>query len=152
MNVALTRARLSLWIVGNCEVLCRDRVWKALLDSAQERNLIASIDDFDHLAHQSQMHKSSSSIKYESNTYCEVDRYLDYQEFRDGPKIKVRWKNGDITLEPFSQITEDDPNGIYEWIKSRKLQNHASFKKSVQTLRNSLNDNSYQGVKLEKYI
>ena len=53
MNVALTRARESLWIVGNCDILARDPVWKAMLDSAYKRDLIASVNDFDHFSRRS---------------------------------------------------------------------------------------------------
>lgn len=44
LNVALTRARHSLWIVGNCEFLARSdrtQVWKNLFDNAASRDLIA---------------------------------------------------------------------------------------------------------------
>ena len=50
VNVALTRARESLWIVGNCNFLAKNAVWKGMLDSAADRKLIASPHDFDRLA------------------------------------------------------------------------------------------------------
>jgi len=50
VNVALTRARESLWVVGNANFLARDKIWKAMLDSAAERQLIASPNDFDRFA------------------------------------------------------------------------------------------------------
>nr|KYP50402.1 putative helicase DDB-G0274399 [Cajanus cajan] len=40
MNVALTRARLSLWIFGNARTLQSNQNWAALLKDAKERNLI----------------------------------------------------------------------------------------------------------------
>ncbi|CUM67907.1 uncharacterized protein PRCAT00005618001 [Priceomyces carsonii] len=40
MNVALTRARTSLWILGNAKSLLRNTVWKELLDDAKLRNSI----------------------------------------------------------------------------------------------------------------
>lgn len=43
MNVALTRARLSLWILGNARTLQTNRDWAALLKDAKERNLVISI-------------------------------------------------------------------------------------------------------------
>ncbi|XP_068638867.1 helicase SEN1 isoform X1 [Aristolochia californica] len=43
MNVALTRARLSLWIVGNAKTLQRNLNWAALLNNAKERNLVISV-------------------------------------------------------------------------------------------------------------
>ncbi|CUM48614.1 uncharacterized protein AC631_04849 [Debaryomyces fabryi] len=41
MNVALTRACTSLWILGNKKSLLRNNVWKRLLDDAAERDAIS---------------------------------------------------------------------------------------------------------------
>lgn len=40
MNVALTRARTSLWILGNQDSLARNKVWRRLLDNCRKRNCI----------------------------------------------------------------------------------------------------------------
>lgn len=40
MNVALTRARTTLWILGNAQSLRRNKVWNELLADAQQRNCI----------------------------------------------------------------------------------------------------------------
>lgn len=42
MNVALTRAKLSLWVFGNARTLRTNRTWAALLEDAKQRNLILS--------------------------------------------------------------------------------------------------------------
>ncbi|KAI9084552.1 hypothetical protein K1719_033540 [Acacia pycnantha] len=42
MNVALTRAKLSLWILGNARTLQTNSNWAALVKDAKERNLIIS--------------------------------------------------------------------------------------------------------------
>jgi superfamily I DNA and/or RNA helicase len=41
VNVALTRAKYSLWVVANCDMLNQDPLWNLLIDDAQSRNLIA---------------------------------------------------------------------------------------------------------------
>ncbi|KAH8920764.1 hypothetical protein BT69DRAFT_1336150 [Atractiella rhizophila] len=46
MNVALTRARASLFILGNSKALRQNEIWKALLDDAQERNAIQQCDKY----------------------------------------------------------------------------------------------------------
>lgn len=43
MNVALTRARLSLWIFGNARTLQTNQHWAALIQNAKERNLLISV-------------------------------------------------------------------------------------------------------------
>ncbi|CAN0880373.1 Helicase SEN1 [Linum grandiflorum] len=42
MNVALTRAKLSLWILGNARTLESNPTWAALVKDARERNLVIS--------------------------------------------------------------------------------------------------------------
>ncbi|RLV87006.1 Helicase SEN1 [Meyerozyma sp. JA9] len=41
MNVALTRARTTLWILGNAKSLMRNNVWSRLLQDASERGLVS---------------------------------------------------------------------------------------------------------------
>ncbi|KAK7841514.1 putative helicase magatama 3 [Quercus suber] len=43
MNVALTRAKLSLWILGNARTLQTNHNWAALIKNAKERNLVISV-------------------------------------------------------------------------------------------------------------
>ncbi|KAK4837593.1 hypothetical protein QYF36_006782 [Acer negundo] len=43
MNVALTRARLSLWILGNARTLQNNCNWAALVKDANERNRVISV-------------------------------------------------------------------------------------------------------------
>jgi hypothetical protein len=43
MNVALTRARLSLWIVGNARTLQTNSHWDSLVQNAKERNLFIAV-------------------------------------------------------------------------------------------------------------
>jgi len=40
LNVSITRARHSLWIVGNMNVLCQDKIWKNIADDAYKQNLL----------------------------------------------------------------------------------------------------------------
>ncbi|KAK6459252.1 DEAD-box type RNA helicase [Scheffersomyces xylosifermentans] len=41
MNVALTRARTTLWILGNKDSLMRNNVWKQLLNDAESRDCVS---------------------------------------------------------------------------------------------------------------
>ncbi|KAK9757090.1 hypothetical protein RND81_01G139300 [Saponaria officinalis] len=43
MNVALTRARLSLWVLGNTRTLQKNADWAALVKDARERNLVITL-------------------------------------------------------------------------------------------------------------
>jgi senataxin len=47
VNVALTRAKHSLWVVAHCEMLSRDALWNQLIDDAAKRTLIAESSDLD---------------------------------------------------------------------------------------------------------
>ncbi|KAI3845786.1 hypothetical protein MKW98_016545, partial [Papaver atlanticum] len=44
MNVALTRAKLALWVFGNAATLQNNRSWGALVKNAEKRNLIVSLN------------------------------------------------------------------------------------------------------------
>ncbi|XP_058113518.1 uncharacterized protein LOC131256610 isoform X2 [Magnolia sinica] len=57
MNVALTRAKLSLWIVGNSRTLETNINWAALLNNAKERDLVISMER----PYESILRKQSSS-------------------------------------------------------------------------------------------
>ncbi|XP_031384733.1 helicase SEN1 isoform X1 [Punica granatum] len=43
MNVALTRAKLSLWILGNARTLQTNRSWATLIEDAKARNLVIPV-------------------------------------------------------------------------------------------------------------
>lgn len=43
MNVALTRARTTLWILGNKASLKRDKIWNKLISDAESRNCVTSV-------------------------------------------------------------------------------------------------------------
>ncbi|XP_062110921.1 uncharacterized protein LOC133822564 isoform X2 [Humulus lupulus] len=43
MNVALTRAKFSLWIIGNARTLQTNKNWAALIKDANKRNLIRTV-------------------------------------------------------------------------------------------------------------
>ncbi|GMG50133.1 unnamed protein product [Ambrosiozyma monospora] len=44
MNVALTRARSSLWILGSEPVLISDKTWRALIENAKDRQLVTDVN------------------------------------------------------------------------------------------------------------
>ncbi|GJP68522.1 hypothetical protein CLOP_g25215 [Closterium sp. NIES-67] len=46
MNVAITRAKRALWILGNAESLQRSPAWAALIDDAKQRGCFLSSDAF----------------------------------------------------------------------------------------------------------
>ncbi|XP_057968938.1 uncharacterized protein LOC131158231 isoform X2 [Malania oleifera] len=64
MNVALTRAKLSLWILGNAKTLNTNHSWAALVKDAKERNLIISCK----MPYQS-IFKSALRMKSESEKF-----------------------------------------------------------------------------------
>jgi superfamily I DNA and/or RNA helicase len=48
VNVALTRAKYSLWILGNCNVLGSDPLWDALISDIRNRNLMTESTKLEH--------------------------------------------------------------------------------------------------------
>ena len=57
MNVAITRAKRALWILGNCQTLKASPTWRALIEDAQQRGcLISNASAADLFPHQPQFH------------------------------------------------------------------------------------------------
>ena len=50
LNVALTRARKSLIVVGNMDTLGRDNLWEDFITNAKERNLFYNYSDISNLS------------------------------------------------------------------------------------------------------
>ena len=46
VNVALTRAKCSLWIVGNSEVLKTSPLWSRLITQLQQRHALFAMENF----------------------------------------------------------------------------------------------------------
>jgi senataxin len=104
MNVGLTRAKSSLWVLGNSESLIRGRFWKKLVDDAQARDcytsgnlremLSKSSSDFpaqrsalrsmpDASSHVSQMQSSRSVLSTVSAATNSVDKTRPYSSLRN---------------------------------------------------------------------
>jgi len=49
VNVALTRAKGSLWIVGNATVLQGSKLWRTLIHGIDHKNMLRRDDEFDEL-------------------------------------------------------------------------------------------------------
>ncbi|KAF0923218.1 hypothetical protein E2562_003428 [Oryza meyeriana var. granulata] len=68
MNVALTRARFSLWIFGNAKTLQTNSHWASLLQNAKERDLFISVKrSYGSLFEN--VHSHSEDIRGSSHTY-----------------------------------------------------------------------------------
>ena len=65
MNVALTRAKLSLWILGNARTLQTNCNWAALVKDAKERNLVISAK----MPYQSMFKKALKNPSSENSDY-----------------------------------------------------------------------------------
>jgi ATP-dependent exoDNAse (exonuclease V) beta subunit len=47
MNVALTRAKFALWIVGNSKMLSQNTHWKRFADFVKKNDFLVEVDDID---------------------------------------------------------------------------------------------------------
>ncbi len=79
VNVALTRAKHSLWIVGDCDTLYSDAVWRNLIDDASQRCLLRDHCNFWNIF---------NSIRSPSSAANKNKRQLEYM-----PKKKTAEKN-----------------------------------------------------------
>ncbi|XP_057504671.1 uncharacterized protein LOC130788134 [Actinidia eriantha] len=108
MNVALTRARLSLWILGNARTLQSNHNWDALVKDAKERNLVMSVKK----PYGSMFKSAFKKLPYlEKSDNCS-------KELNQGGKIKEakshagpKQKNPDNTNERKNQYTGSGAHG-----------------------------------------
>ena len=63
VNVSLTRAKHSLWIVGNAPILKADELWNTLIHDIVSRNLMAQPMQLHHFTSQSRGNKSRKRRK-----------------------------------------------------------------------------------------
>ncbi|KAL3835347.1 hypothetical protein ACJIZ3_010083 [Penstemon smallii] len=74
MNVALTRARISLWIFGNVRTLQTNQNWAALVEDAKQRKLIVSAKKPYSSIHRFGLENRSSSGNPSTNQLEPVER------------------------------------------------------------------------------
>lgn len=86
MNVALTRARLSLWILGNARTLQKNSNWAALVKDAKERNLVLSVK-----RPYESMFKSALRKNPAPENYCDSSRLKSKE--RDGDTMQFAKRN-----------------------------------------------------------
>lgn len=106
MNVALTRAKISLWIVGNARTLQTNFHWATLVQNAKERNLFISVtkpydslfertESFSRGSSYSSMVDINSSYGKKNGTaksICEVEQ--DKNSDRDAHRMKTKLSGG----------------------------------------------------------
>lgn len=66
MNVALTRAKLSLWIMGNTRTLQTNKSWAALIKDAKERNLVKTVKRPYRFMFKATLHKSCAAENFDN--------------------------------------------------------------------------------------
>eukprot|EP01018_Ginkgo_biloba_P027712 Gb_33974 [translate_table: standard] len=111
MNVALTRAKISLWIVGNARTLQQSPHWAALLKNVKERNLLFSVQRPYETIFNSTFSDSStksfpaadSNSKQASTKYVRDLRKFSYGQ-QDGKRFKRDSKVHECGLENVAQM------------------------------------------------
>ncbi|PIA43898.1 hypothetical protein AQUCO_01800146v1 [Aquilegia coerulea] len=76
MNVALTRAKLSLWILGNAKTLQTNRNWAALIKNAKERNLVKTMAR----PYESMFKKSTSASRKKASHIGSDSKHMELDE------------------------------------------------------------------------
>ncbi|PRQ51867.1 putative helicase senataxin, P-loop containing nucleoside triphosphate hydrolase [Rosa chinensis] len=99
MNVALTRAKLSLWILGNARTLQTNQNWAALVKDARKRNLVITTkmpynytfetalqkNSGNHLLESQRSQKIHDATQHAKRTDRSADEALDRRTKRMGP-------------------------------------------------------------------
>ncbi|KAF7135616.1 hypothetical protein RHSIM_Rhsim08G0251000 [Rhododendron simsii] len=96
MNVSLTRARLSLWVLGNARTLQTNHNWAALVRNAKERNLVVSVKKPYESLFKSAFKKLPA---LENSSYCSKELKHDGKIKEPGSHAGSNLKAGDETDE-----------------------------------------------------
>ncbi|KAL1802102.1 hypothetical protein ACET3Z_030749 [Daucus carota] len=111
MNVGITRARSSVWVVGSASTLRKDEHWKNLIESAEKRNALYKVSkpyaDFFSDANIASMEikKTVPELQEVPNDDIGFDMAIDVN-VDDGPADVQDWGGGDA--EGFDGAGDDD--------------------------------------------
>lgn len=83
MNVALTRAKLSLWIFGNARTLQTNQNWAALVKDARKRNLVVTAKTPYKYIFKTAFHKNSGNHLLESHHVQKTEDATQYAKRND---------------------------------------------------------------------
>ncbi|CAK7894491.1 helicase Sen1p [[Candida] anglica] len=72
MNVALTRARTTLWILGNKESLMRNKVWNRLLTDATHRNAVTNAYPGSISSSMREMRPEDKTLHFDNNSGSKI--------------------------------------------------------------------------------
>ncbi|XP_074381844.1 putative helicase MAGATAMA 3 [Apium graveolens] len=111
MNVGITRARSSVWVVGSASTLRKDEHWKNLIESAEKRNALYKVSkpyaDFFSDANIASMEikKTAPELPEGPGDDIDVDTAIDVN-VNDGQVDNQDWGGGDA--EGFDGAGDDD--------------------------------------------
>ncbi|KAA8541523.1 hypothetical protein F0562_022675 [Nyssa sinensis] len=115
MNVALTRAKLSLWILGNARTLQTNHNWAALIRDAKERNLVISgKKPYEHMF---------KSVLKKHPSPKNVDNHPRQVKHREkGDTYERKRKHIGIGAQSDNKIARDEHDSLETWegVKTKK--------------------------------
>jgi senataxin len=162
MNVALTRARASLWVIGSVDALMTNKTWRDLYEDAKERSLVteAYIGFTSRLETNHRNIQNHGKIK-ELKDDGEDDEYYPPTDVVERPKssgfIKPKSSNNDNRITKKRQITTDATSlPQIDVSKLRKLSDHkkpllikkssGKIMKDMKVIRGALNKSNTKSV------
>lgn len=115
MNVALTRARASLWVVGSVDALVSNKTWKDLYENAKSRNLITQA----YLGFTSQLGSSNGSNTNTKSKNLPIEK----------PKSSGVIMPPDSTVKHVDDDTNGNSNDSEDGDKKKKKKNKKNKKR-----------------------
>ncbi|XP_071712086.1 uncharacterized protein [Rutidosis leptorrhynchoides] len=161
MNVALTRAKHSLWILGNATTLQANKNWGALVNDAKDRNLVLSVT-------KPYVSTFNSLLLYKSSNRVPDDSSFNLSEQRNSkktgnevnkhhPEKRIRSNNVSCTRKREyhggrSNGTEDSyiekKKAKVQFVNNNNNNNYISEDKGKESVDDSLNKKASTDVKL----
>ncbi|KAL5758782.1 hypothetical protein ACOSP7_021393 [Xanthoceras sorbifolium] len=124
MNVALTRARLSLWILGNARTLRNNCNWAALVNDAKERNRVITVQRPYGRMFKSASRKNPTAGNHDDRSSQlkdgDANQFVQQNERKSKAGLEMKTKDSDHVAQSNRTVAGDDNTGSS---KREKFQN-----------------------------
>jgi senataxin len=117
MNVGLTRAKSSLWVLGNSDSLMRGEFWAKLIQDSKARGRFTQGNYMSSLKYPSQV-QELPSVYQAPTQHAPVPSPSQFQDVEDEPDVEMIDADAEL---PQRSVPETVPDGTYQQIQPPRM-------------------------------